>query len=587
MPNTLPPPPREVGLTPEQLNGARQRLASTFEPAMPGFDSERQERETRERFRIDLESHISRSFDVTTSSGYEQASAYVRHEMNRTRHEVTTLELRMSDVQARRLRLTDELSAHQPPSETREAIAEELRSMTLTVRELTNKLEELRSLGARLQIQRQQQHLQEFMTAGRDPRQRQFPFLQDNRPSPPLATDPPNAPLSSPVFAPTLLPPIDLPAHVTSEARPARVSNVFRRIYQDRSALDPMPLLQNPNRDTSRQFTFEYPITPVNDENDPGSIATSSRQPSSSSRSIQRRPSDRVPLSQLDDSVEENDDRYLNEMLPPSQRPTTSANVIAPQGSPAEVEAMLMAMSDEDDVPRFDSRNARRRQFRTRSPAMVMRTRITGEQHALSLSEPPSREERLPGSPFVPGGRPTTPLGPPVLRRPPLELRGAGTPVQDVEMLDTSPALFDPFVVPPSTIVRDPHMRLPMRPRRWYPQEEPDDLPPLEDTPSWPAVPFSPHTALNGYMTGENPQPLDSTWDSFWDPDATTGPPRFSLAAVRNAGRGPPKEYVRPAGKSIREWVEERETALAAESSGCTRPARSLSGKAFPDEEGR
>lgn len=584
MPNTLPPPPREVDLTPEQLNGAHQRLTGTFESAIPGFDFERQEREARERFRIDLESHISRSFDVTTSSGYEQASAYVRHEMNRTRHEVTTLELRMSDVQARRLRLTDELSAQQPPSETREAIAEELRSMTLTVRELTNKLEELRSLGARLQIQRQQQYVQEFMTAGGDPRERQFPFLQDTRPSPPLATDPPNAPLSSPVFAPTLLPPIDLPAHTTSEARPARVSNVSRRIYQDRSVLDPMPLLQNPTRDTSRQFTFEYPITPINDENDPGSIATSSRQPSSSSRSIQRRPSDRVPLSQLDDSVEENDDRYLNEMLPPSQRPTTSASVIAPQGSPAEVEAMLMALSDEDDVPRFDSRNARRRQFRTRSPAMVMRTRITGEQHALSLSEPPSREERLPGSPFVPGGRPATPFGPPVLRQPPLELRGAGTPVHDVEMMDTSPP-FSPFVVPPSAIVRDPHMRLrPERPFRWYPQEDPDDLPPLEDTPSWPAGPFSPHTALNGYMTGGNSQSWGAAWDALWDPDPTTGPPRSSLAAVRNAGRGPPKEYVRPAGKSIREWVEEREMALAAESSGAR--ARSLTGEAVPDEEG-
>ena len=126
---------------------------------MPGFDSDRQEREARERIRTDLESHISIPFDVTTSSGYEQASAYLRHEMNRTRHEVPTLELRKSDVQAHRLRLTDELAAHQPPSETREAIAEELRSMALAVRELTSKLEELRFLGALLQIQRQQQEL--------------------------------------------------------------------------------------------------------------------------------------------------------------------------------------------------------------------------------------------------------------------------------------------------------------------------------------------------------------------------------------------------------------------------------------------
>ena len=560
---------------------------------MPGFDSDRQEREARERIRTDLESHISTSFDVTTSSGYEQASAYVRHEMNRTRHEVTTLELRMSDVQARRLRLTDELAAQQQPSETREAIAEELRSMTLAVRELTSKLEELRSLGARLQIQRQQQELQEFMTAGRDPHPRQFPFLQDDRPSPPLATDPPNPPLSSPVFAPALLPPIDLPTHVASEARPARVSNVFRRVYQDRRMSDPIPLVRNPDRDTPRPFTFEHPVTPINDENDPGSIANSSRQAPSSSWGSQRRSSDRVPLSQLDDSVEENDDRYLNEMLPPSQRPTTSTNIIAPQGSPAEVEAMLMAMSsDEDDVPRFDSRNVRRRQFRTRSPAMVMRTRITGEQQALLLSEPHSREERLSGSPLVPGGRPATPLGPPVLRQPPLELRGAGTPVPDVEMLDIFPVPVNPFMVPPSAIVRDPHTRLPMRPRRrvWYPQEEPDDLPPLEATPSWPAAPFSPHTALNGYMTGGNLQTTwdaawDATWDAFWEPETTTSPPRFSLTAVRNAMRGPPKEYVRPAGKSIREWVEERETALAAESSGCIRPVRSITVEEVPDEE--
>ena len=108
--------------------------------------------------------------------------------------------------------------------------------------------------------------------------------------------------------------------------------------------------------------------------------------------------------------MEKNDDRYVNEMLPPSQRPTTSTNVIAPQRSPAEVDAMLMAMSlDEDDVPRFDSHDARRRQFHTRSPAMMMRTRITGEHQALLLSEPYSREERLPGSPLVPGGRPATP----------------------------------------------------------------------------------------------------------------------------------------------------------------------------------
>ena len=412
-----------MGLTPDQLSGPRQRLAGTFEQTMPGLDAERREHEARERIRTDLESHISASFDVTTSSGYEQASAYVRHEMNRTRHEVTTLEFRMSDIQARRVRLTDELAAQQPPSETREGIAEELRSMALAVRELTGKLEELRSLGARLQIQRQQQELQESMTAGRDPRPRQFPFVQDTRASPPLATDPPNAPLSSPVFPPALLPPIDLFAHTASDARPARVSNVFRRMFQDTRVSDPMPLVQNRDRDTPRPFSFEHPATPINDENDPGSIASSSRQASSSSRSNQRRPLDRVPLSQLDDSVE-NDDRYLNEMLPPSQRPTTSTNVVVPQGSPAEVEAMLLAMSsDEDDVPQFDSRNARRRQFRTRSPAMVMRTRITGE-HALLLSEPYSREERLSGSPLVPGGRPATPLGHPVLRQPPLELRG-------------------------------------------------------------------------------------------------------------------------------------------------------------------
>ena len=49
---------------------------------------------------------------------------------------------------------------------------------------------------------------------------------------------------------------------------------------------------------------------------------------------------------------------------------------------------------------------------------------------------------------------------------------------------------------------------------------------------------------------------------------------------------GPSKEYVRPAGKSIREWVEEREMALAAESSGGIRPARSVTLKEVPDEEG-
>ena len=153
-------------------------------------------------------------------------------------------------------------------------------------------------------------------------------------------------------------------------------------------------------------------------------------------------------------------------------------------------------------------------------------------------------------------------------------------------MLDTSLVPVNPFVIPPSAIVRDP--RLAMRPRRrvWYPQEDPDDLPPLADTPSWPAAPFSPHTALNGYMTGGNPQATwDVAWDGFWDPYTMTSP-RFSLAGVRNAMRGPPKEFVRPAGKSIREWVEERETALAGELSGGIRPARSVTVEKVPNEEG-
>ena len=63
----------------------------------------------------------------------------------------------MSDVQTRRLRWTDESEIQQ---KTREAIAQELRSMSLAVRELDSRWEELRSLGARLQIQRQQQELQ-------------------------------------------------------------------------------------------------------------------------------------------------------------------------------------------------------------------------------------------------------------------------------------------------------------------------------------------------------------------------------------------------------------------------------------------
>ena len=146
--------------------------------------------------------------------------------------------------------------------------------MALAVRELTGKLEELRSLGDRLQNWRQQQKLQESITAGGDPRPQQFPFLQDTRPSPPPAIDPPNAPLSSPVFSPALLPPIDLSAHMASEARPARVSNVFCSIYQDRRVSDPMLLVQNRDRDTPRPFCFEHPAAPLNDENDPGSIVS-------------------------------------------------------------------------------------------------------------------------------------------------------------------------------------------------------------------------------------------------------------------------------------------------------------------------
>ena len=615
MPNLLPPPLAgdTALLSPDQLTGTRQHLAGVSEAAMRGFESDagRQEREARERIRTDLESHISTSFDVTTTVGHEQASAYVRYEMHRTRHEVTTLELRMSDVQARRLRLSDELATQQPPSETREAIAQELRSMSLTVRELNSQLEELRSLGARLQIQRQQQELQEFMTAGRDPRPQPFPVLRDHRPSPPLPTDPPNPPLSSPVSTPSLLPPIDLSAHMESGSRPARVSNVTRRVYHDRSVPDPM-LLANRASDISQSFSFEYPLTPINDENDPGLIVRNSRQAPSSNRSSQRRPLDRVPLNQLDDShqsissmvdtVEENDDRYLNEMLPPSQRPSTSTNVIAPQGSPAEVEAMLMATSsDEDEEPRFDSRNARRRQFRTQSPAMVMRTRITGEQQVLPLGEPYSSEERHPGSPLVPGGRPATPVGPPVSRQPPLELRGAGTPVFDVEMQETSPVRvnrvrLNPLLVPPSAIVRDPRAPLSIRARRrgsgWYPQDDPVDLPPL-DLPSWPVLPVSPHGALNRYMTSGSVQ---AAWDALWESDTTTGPgplaTRVSLNAVRNVSgtqfpgpRTQPKEYVKPAGKSIREWIEEREKALAGESRSGIRPPRCVTVEEFPSEE--
>jgi hypothetical protein len=563
---------------------------------MRGFESD-QEREARERIRTDLESHISTSFDVTTNFGYEQAGAYVRYEMHRTRHEVTTLELRMSDVQARRLRLADELATQQPPSETREAIAQELRSMSLAVGELNRQLEELRSLGARLQIQRQQQDLQEFMTAGRDPRPQPFPVLQDNRPSPPLSTDPPNPPLSSPVLAPTLLPPIDISERVEGGSRPARVSNVARRVYHNTSVQDPMLVVQNRASDTSQSFSFEYPVTPINDENDPGLIVRNSRQTPSSSRSSRRRPLDRVPLSQLDDPVEENDDRYLNEMLPPGQRPCTSTNVIAPQGSPAEVEAMLMATSsDEDEEPQFDSRNARRRQFRTQSPAMVMRTRITGEQQALSLSEPHSREERHSGSPLVPGGRPATPVGPPVLRQPPLELRGAGTPVLDVEMHDNSPVRvnpvpINPLLVPPSAIVRDPRAPFPIRPRRrgWDSQEDLDDVPPLEDISSWSVSPVSPHLALHRYMTSGSVQ---AAWDALWEPDIITPATRVSLNGARNvfgtqfpAPRTQPKEYVRPAGKSIREWIEERERAFAGESSSGIRPLRSVTMEEVPNEE--
>jgi len=84
-------------------------------------------------------------------------------------------------------------------------------------------------------------------------------------------------------------------------------------------------------------------------------------------------------------------------------------------------------------------------------------------------------------------------------------------------------------------------------------------------------------------MTGGT---LQATWDGFWEPETATSPARFSFAAVRNAMGGPSKEYVRPTGKSIREWVEERETALAAESSGGIRRARSATLKEVPDEEG-
>jgi hypothetical protein len=573
-------------LTLDHLTGAQQHLDSVSETAAHGFGSDpgRQERETRERIRSDLESHISTSFDVTTNAGYEQASAYVRYEMHETRHEVTRLEVRMA-----RLRLPDPLTTQQPTTETREAIAQELRSMSLTVRELNSQLEELRSLGARLQIQRQQQDLQESMTAGRDPRPQPLPVLRDNRPSPPLPTDPPNPPLSSPVFIPTLLPPIDLPPRVERRPRPATFSNVTRRVYHDRSVPDPMPLVPNLSRDTPQSFSFEYPVTPINDENDPGSIVSNSRQASSSSRSGQRRPLDRVPLGQLDDQVEENDDRYLNEMLPPSQRPSTSTNVVASQGSPAEVEAMLMATSsDEDEEPQFDSRNARRRQFRTQSPAMVMRTRITGEQQALSLSEPySSREERHPGSPLVPGGRPATPVGPPVRSQPPLELRGAGTPVLDVEMHDTTPVRappvpVNPFLVPPSAIVRDPRapVAIPVRRHGWYPYEDPDDLPPLEDIPP---QTVSPHRALNRYMTSGS---IQAAWDSLWETNPIDLPTtRLSLNAVRNASSAQPKEYVRPAGKSIREWIEEREKVLAGEPRSGIRLPRTVTVEDVPYEE--
>ncbi len=349
-----------------------------------------------------------------------------------------------------------------------------------------------------------------------------------------------------------------------------------------------MPLVETRASDTPHPFSFEYPATPINDENDPGSTMSNSRGLPSSSRSSQRRPLDRVPLGQLDDPVEENDDRYLNEMLPPSQRPSTSTNDIASQGSPAEVEAMLMATSSDEDEPQFDSRNARRRQFRTQSPAMVMRTRITGEQLALSLSEPYSREEIHPGSPLVPGGRPATPVGPPVRRQPPLELRRAGTPVLDVEMQDSSPVRVNPlavspFLVPPFHIARDPRAPFPIRPRRreWYPQEDPDDLPPLEDIPPWPVSPASPHHALHRYMTIGG---IQAAWDALWEPDTITGP---SLDAVRNASgsRAQPKEYVRPAGKSIKEWIEEREKALAGESRGGVRLPRSVTVEEVPEEE--
>ena len=116
---------------------------------------------------------------------------------------------------------------------------------------------------------------------------------------------PPNPPLSSPVFTPTLLPPIDLPTYVESGPRLATVSNVTRRVHHDRRVPDPMTLVQNRTRDAPQPFSFESPVTPINDENDPGSIESNSRQAPSSSRSSQRRPLDKVPLSQLGDQVED------------------------------------------------------------------------------------------------------------------------------------------------------------------------------------------------------------------------------------------------------------------------------------------
>ena len=483
----MPPPPAadSAPRTRDQLTGAWQHLNDVSGAEIRGFEPDpgRQERETRERTRTDLQSHTSTSFDVSTNAGYEQASAYVRYEMHR------------------------------------------------------------------------------------------------------------NHPLSLPVYAPTFLPPINLPEHMESRSRSATVSNITRRVHHERSALYPMPLVGNRTSDTPHPFPFEYPVTPINDENDPGSIMSDSRRAPSSNRSSQRRPLDRVPLSQLDDSVEENDDRYLNEMLPPSHRQSTSTSVIVPQGSPAEVEAMLMATSSDEDEPQFDSRNARRRQFRTQSPAMVMRTRITGEQQALSLSELYSRQERHSDSPLVPGGRPGTPVGPPLHRQPPLELHGAGTPVLDVEMQDTSPVRVDPipinpFVVPPSPLIRDPHgpFAIQVRRRRWYPQEDPDDLPPLEDIPLWPVSPASPHHALNRYMTSGRVQ---AAWDALWD-DSSTGPDPYASTLLRNVtGTQPPgsraKEYARPAGKSIREWIEEREMTLAGESRGSVRPAGSVTVEEVPE----